>query len=608
MGTLADLATELAHRSDEQLLRLFTLRPDAINPPVATFAALATRLCGPGSILTALDALNAPQLHALTALHSPAAAGTEAAQAALAQLHELALLTAVSPDPADDAGTPQFLPLASVGLVLGESPGSPAHPAATVPHPEVHDVRTALRNNAAASAAESLLRNIAELVESMGHTPLQALRDGGAGVRTVRRLAAWLELDEAQLCFYLDLAATAHLVSFDRASRQWRASAPDWPLLARPAQWLVLAQAWQGSNRLPFSGALGTPAANSPAAKPLAASSALPHLAALRRRVLGALAAPELAMPGRNPESPNMSYAPTLASVVAQLDWRHPRQAPAVSALVPGILAELELLGLTGAGALSIPGRCAAAADWPAALTALASTLPAPLDHFVIQGDLTVVAPGFLAPTIAAELKLLATAEGRGTAGIFRISEESLRNAVAAGRSHEDILGFLRRHCSTGLPQSLEYLIDATARHPASTAPPESPGSPEPPGGTPQRGPRRTPSPPREAPRPADDAVHVLMRAQLAQLRNNPVWGTAEAGEAGPALVMELLRQSIAGGSSVWLSAVNGSGDGERVLLVPLSLEGGLLRARLHGTGHERHFSIHRITAAEHSNRGEAQG
>ncbi|POH60244.1 helicase-associated domain-containing protein [Arthrobacter glacialis] len=604
MGTLADVAAELAHRSDAQLLRLFTLRPDAINPPVANFAALATRLCGPSSILAALDALNVSQLHALTVLHSPAATGTEAAHvpATLAELHEMALLTAEIPASpasqthADDGGTQQFCTLASVGLALGEGPplGDHLTPPAAPPSPKLAEVRTALRDNAAASAVETLLRVTAELVESIGHAPLAALRDRGAGVRTVRKLAVWLEINEAQLCFYLELAATAHLISYDRASAQWRAATPDWLLLERPAQWLALAKAWQDSTRLPFSDAPNRPAAGSPAAKPLAVTSTLPHLAALRHRVLRVLAAPELAAPSRNSEPPNTTYAPTLDSVVAQLAWRHPRQSAAMSALVPGIMAELELLGLTGAGALSITGRCAAAHDWPAALAALDSTLPAPIDHFVIQGDLSVVAPGFLAPAIAAELKLLAATEGRGAAGIFRISEGSLQGAMAAGQSKESILGFLRRHCRTELPQSLEYLIGAAAaKHPAGGARPDSPAS------TPRRGPDRTTALAWEAPQPTDDVVHLQMQAQLAQLRRSPVWGSAVQDEAGPALVMEQLRLSIASGNTVWLSAVNGSGDVERVLLVPLSLVGGLLRARLNGTGRERHFSIHRITAVE---------
>lgn len=604
MSTLAELAAELANRSDAQLIRLFARRPDAINPPVANFAALATRLCGPSSIALALDTLNAPQLHALAALHESTVDAADHA-ATLRQLHELALLTATVPASKHDAGTRAFLPLTSVGLALGETPASAGYSAAP-PAPEHVQLRAALRDNAAASAIETLLRIIAALVEAVGHTPLPALRDKSAGARTVRKLAAWLEIDEAQLCFYLELAAAVRLISHDPATAHWHAAAPEWLELERPAQWLVLVQAWQDSSRLPFSTAPGsavkgstvpgTAAGNTasrPAPKPLAVSSTHPHLPALRRRVLTALATPELAGPASNPEKPGTVAAPTADAVLNRLCWQHPRQTPAVSSLVPGILAELELLGLTGAGALSIPGQWAAAADWPSALAALDATLPAPIGHFVIQGDLTAVAPGFLAPAVAAELKLLATPEGRGAAGVFRFSEQSLQRAVAAGKSQDSILAFLRRHASTELPQSLEYLIGAAAKHPAAHAPPASPTRPS------KRVHEETTAQPRLAPQPAADVVLAQLREQLARLRNNPVWSTADAGEAGPALVMEQLRTAIASGGSVWLRAVTGAGDIERVQLAPISLVGGLLRARLAGTGRERRFSIHRIMAVE---------
>ncbi len=606
MSTLAELAAELASRSDAQLIRLFALRPDAINPPVANFAALATRLCGPGSITLALDTLNAPQLHGLTALHQSTLEPADHA-GTLRQLHELALLTAAVPASSHDAGTRVFRPLTSVGLALGETPGSVGSCAAP-PAPELLQLRASLRDNAAASAIETLLRIIAALVESIGHTPLPSLRDKSAGARTVRKLAAWLEINEAQLRFYLELAAAARLISHDPATAHWHAAAPDWLELERPAQWLVLAQTWQDSNRLPFSTAPGSAvrdnsapgttegstAPGSTVPKPLAVSSTHPHLPALRRRVLTVLATPELAGPAGNPEKQGMVGAPTADSVLNRLAWQHPRQTPAVAGLVPGILAELELLGLTGARALSIPGQCAAAADWPSALAALDATLPAPIGHFVIQGDLTAVAPGFLAPAVAAELKLLATPEGRGAAGVFRFSEQSLQRAVAAGKSRDSILAFLRRHASTDLPQSLEYLIGAAAKHPAAQAPPASPTRPSP---WVRDG---TAAQPGEAPRPADDVVLAQLREQVARLRNNPLWSTADAGEAGPALVIEQLRTSIASGASVWLRAVTGSGDIERVQLAPISLVGGLLRAQLAGTGRERRFSIHRIVAVEH--------
>ena len=192
------------------------------------------------------------------------------------------------------------------------------------------------------------------------------------------------------------------------------------------------------------------------------------------------------------------------------------------------------------------------------------------------------------------------------------------------------ILSFLQHHCSTAVPQSLGYLIGAAAR--AAIAPtnnyrPNPSGAANNFGAANPAGIETTPSvvspaPPRQPVKaqkfPADvarpdakrsQAVHpetvqavgtrAEAEAQIVQLRSRPVWASAGGGESGPALVMEQLRQAVARGGHILLQAVDGTGTVERVLLEPVSLEAGMLRARLPGTGRERRFSIHRIVAAE---------
>ena len=52
----------------------------------------------------------------------------------------------------------------------------------------------------------------------------------------------------------------------------------------------------------------------------------------------------------------------------------------------------------------------------------LAAVLPEPLDHILIQADLTAVAPGPLRPDIARELAVLADVESRGGATVHRFT------------------------------------------------------------------------------------------------------------------------------------------------------------------------------------------
>ncbi|MER5780479.1 helicase C-terminal domain-containing protein [Streptomyces mobaraensis] len=179
------------------------------------------------------------------------------------------------------------------------------------------------------------------------------------------------------------------------------------------------------------------------------------------------------------------------------------------SRLARWALAEAELLGVTGRGALSSPGRAllsatsaepptapassATAAPSPgtahdrtrpadatataaraestratraerAAAAALAPLLPEPLDHVLVQADLTAVAPGPLHRPLAQRLAVLADIESKGGATVYRFTPDSVRRALDAGQSASDILAFLTEHSRTPLPQPLVYLVEDVAR------------------------------------------------------------------------------------------------------------------------------------------------
>ena len=134
--------------------------------------------------------------------------------------------------------------------------------------------------------------------------------------------------------------------------------------------------------------------------------------------------------------------------------------------MLPGFLAEAELLGITGSGALTLVGAALAQGDTEQAVALLRESLPPALAHVLLQADLTAIAPGYLSPELSAELNLLAQPEGQGPATIYRFSATSIRRALDAGRDAEQILDFLARHSATETPQPLRYLVEDTAsRH-----------------------------------------------------------------------------------------------------------------------------------------------
>ncbi|MGW0208864.1 helicase-associated domain-containing protein [Streptomyces sp. NPDC003233] len=99
-----------------------------------------------------------------------------------------------------------------------------------------------------------------------------------------------------------------------------------------------------------------------------------------------------------------------------------------------------------------------------AAARLLAPLLPEPLDHVLLQADLTAVAPGPLQRPLADLLDVLADVESKGGATVYRFTPASVRRALDAGRTAADLHAFLAEHSRTPVPQPLAYLIDDVAR------------------------------------------------------------------------------------------------------------------------------------------------
>ncbi len=111
-----------------------------------------------------------------------------------------------------------------------------------------------------------------------------------------------------------------------------------------------------------------------------------------------------------------------------------------------------------------VPPAPASAAEQAAAARLLAPLLPEPLDHVLLQADLTAVAPGPLRRPLAETLGVLADVESKGGATVYRFTPASVRRALDAGHTATDLHAFLTAHSRTPVPQPLAYLIDDVAR------------------------------------------------------------------------------------------------------------------------------------------------
>ena len=535
-----------------------------------------------------------------------------------------------------------------VGQVLrGEHPGPMQ---LTAPDPVASTTTADDVDATAAGAVIDLLRELDVVLQTLGAAPVSELRSGGLGIRDVKRLAKGTGIDEPRLGLILEVAAAAGLIASGMPDPQPAVGdAPYWAptvaterftAMSAPERWHLLAGTWLDlPGRPALIGSRGPDAKTYGALTDLLYSTAAPLD---RRLLLGMLC--ELP-PGAGVDA---------ATASAALIWRRPRWSRRLQPQpVADLLAESHALGLVGRGAISTPGRALLdeAGDPEKALQAMNRAMPAPIDHFLVQADLTVVVPGPLRRDLADDLATVATVESAGTAMVYRISEQSIRHALDIGKTRDWMHDLFGRHSKTPVPQGLTYLIDDVARRhgqlrigmAASFVRCEDPTllaqavavvaeklqlralaptvavSPAPiaevlvalrgagfapaaedssgsivdvrPRGarvpTPQR--RR---PYRSAPRPSSETlnavVSVLRKITAAPFGNIRI---------DPAVTMSLLQRAARDQDTLVIGYLDAAGVATQRVVSPISVRGGQLVAFDSASGRLRDFAIHRITS-----------
>ncbi|MFF9203761.1 helicase C-terminal domain-containing protein [Streptomyces sp. NPDC014986] len=375
-------------------------------------------------------------------------------------------------------------------------PVPPAVEAAAAHPPQVVDAT-------AAGQAFTALATVEELLKDWDEGGPAVLRAGGLSLRDLKRTAVALDVTEPVAAFWVELAHAAGLVASDGEAEERYAATPaydEWRERPPAERWARLAAAWLAATRT--AGLVGGRDAKDRTLSALGPGldrSAAPEV---RHRVLALLAGlPEGA-------------APAAESVLARLHWERPPRGgrggtgggegeDLRTRLARWVLSEAEMLGITGRGALSTHGRALIGAPAPrrpeaepepagpgdklpvhhrptpppaplsptgqvaataAAARLLAPLLPRPLDHVLLQADLTAVAPGPLERPLAELLGVLADVESKGGATVYRFTPGSVRRALDAGQTAADLHSFLAAHSRTPVPQPLAYLIDDVAR------------------------------------------------------------------------------------------------------------------------------------------------
>ncbi|MGM1065388.1 helicase-associated domain-containing protein [Saccharothrix sp. Mg75] len=501
--------------------------------------------------------------------------------------------------------------------------------------------------------ALELTRHVEGLLRSWSDEPPAVLRSGGVGVRELRKLAKDLDVDERRAALLVELVVNAGLVAdSDGTEPGWvpTTQTDAWLVAAPEHRWATLAQAWVDLPRLP--GLIGQRDDRDRLLNALAPELNRPAAPRDRRRVLEALAALE---PGTAVTDPG-----ELAAVLA---WRAPRRGGRLrDELVRWTVEEGTSVGVLALGALTAQGRTLLAEGPAAAAKRLADALPAPVDHVLVQADLTVVAPGRLDPELADEIALVADVESAGGATVYRVHEGSVRRAFDAGRSAADLHELFRSRSRTPVPQSLTYLIDDAARrhgrlrggaagsflrcddpvliaevlaHPAAErlelrriaptvvvcplplaevldvlrAAGFAPAAEGADGGVLdlRGGGRRIAGKGRRRPAqpttPSDEQLGELVRLVRAGDRAATTAGGARVSVpghlgAGPSATLDLLQRAARLGRNVLVDFVDGHGTAARRVITPQVVGGGVLEGVDVSYGEVRRFPLHRITSA----------
>lgn len=325
----------------------------------------------------------------------------------------------------------------------------------TEPPMRITQLEVSTVDNTGGGEALEFSRHTESLLSSWSQEPPSVLRSGGLGVRDLRKVAKDLDVDESRAALLVELAVGAGLVGDSEGTDpEWvpTKQADTWLAATPEHRWATLAQAWLELPRLP--GLIGRRDERERLLNPLCAELNRPNAPRDRRRVLEALAG----LPGGG----SVAKVDELAAALA---WRAPRRGGRLrDELVRWTVEEGTALAVVALGAITSAGRVLLTEGPGLAAKQLSDALPAPVDHFLVQADLTVVAPGRLDPELADEIALVADVESAGGATVYRVSEHSVRRAFDSGRTASDLHELFRARSRTPVPQSLAYLIDDAAR------------------------------------------------------------------------------------------------------------------------------------------------
>ncbi|WP_010551146.1 helicase-associated domain-containing protein [Brachybacterium paraconglomeratum] len=525
----------------------------------------------------------------------------------------------------------------SVHLALRDGRVRRSHTAQR-PVPEGPEVTERIPGSRTAQAVERAFEALRLLgtVRGFDEDPPGVLKRGGLPQRDLRRLAERAGAPLLDHATVLQSAWQAGLIGHD--GQEWHPTR-DWDVhrMLPPSQrWAELVLAWARGHHL--AAVVGTPDSSGTGRSLLSDLTRRDGVRTRRGSLLRLLRT-----------SPGVDA--TEDSLVAALAWAFPLvPSEVLQEETSALLVEGRALGVLDGGSLTVLGQALVPAldeDITTADARLAAALeevaPDPVEEVLLDADLTAVIPGRPAERL---VPLLDWTEviSRGGALTLRFSAATVRRALGDGRDAEALLALLEDVSRSPVPQALTYLLrDEQRRHgrvqvsrasTVLTAEPEvldllqaaseavplglhrlaptvavtlsDPGFAlqiaRQAGLSPQAvGPDGKPVSEELShslrPGPVDPDLVTVEGPELRIPAAEAVARIRDAEEGGTDLsVTDRLLDAIARSAAIPLGIVDGQGGVVVKQALPLSLEGGRLRARESGSQEEFTVLVHRVT------------
>ena len=594
MSAPKSLADDLRRRDASGLQRLFARRPDLLSPAPSDMTVLTTRATTSPSISRCLETLDALEVFALsvaseeTLTNSLSEAELIRAIAARIDPNDAELLNCL-PGALDVLRDAAFLwgDASSIRVITAVRDHVRDIPAPPWPIPVLvtEEQEARIIDEQAAGAASSFVRHVHELIELWSYQPPAVLRSGGLSVRDFAETARNLHLAQSEAALVIEVTHAAGLITvLETEGPLWvpTDSYDSWFEHSTQSQWEHLVRAWLSLVRLSADAA-------EQGRQLLAVDTDSTAIPLVRQQVLEAMCG----------LAPGVTTNPD--SVVAVLDYVKPRRASKTrAAVIHTMFAEASLLGVIALGGISSFGRLILEPQGRARVSPaqkmLAEVLPEDVQDVLIQADLTVIAPGPLAETLAAPLREMADLESRGHGSVYRITATSLHRALAHGWTATSIMEFLTGISRTPVPQPLQYLVtdaERTVREkPVALRKFRAPAPPA-----------RRSSPMR---RESGALIYAVITALLAGKRV-PSADSESVEEVSPSepvpnmttsAVIAEVRAALMTHHPVRIGYVEASGGTSAQIVDPMRMGGGSLTAFDHGCEQVRTFAISRITGA----------